>query len=192
MIYPLLNLPTELLESILLCIDTAKDLLHLALTCKFLSEMIIPDHLNFIDIWSPVHERNKAIWRMLKTYPSLAKRTLKLHVIYEVERIAGYVPGGSGLHYAWDHTMRTKRYVAPESSPDEEPYALFNAALRHMENLLYFSLRHAMPGTQFHEALTSISARCSQLRGLHISMSHERRRQEISPQTLVCGFSFLL
>ncbi|KIJ52743.1 hypothetical protein M422DRAFT_242650 [Sphaerobolus stellatus SS14] len=76
---PLLNLPIDVIDTILSDIDRASDLLALSLTCRTLYSCVIPDLLPFPDASASI--QNVTIWNHLLQYPDKAKRirSISLH-----------------------------------------------------------------------------------------------------------------
>ncbi|KIJ35173.1 hypothetical protein M422DRAFT_100027, partial [Sphaerobolus stellatus SS14] len=68
----LIKLPLELVQEIIGNIDKPTDLFTLALTCKSLSNLVIPDHLDYRFIQcSPA---DTPVWQHLIKQPHLSRR----------------------------------------------------------------------------------------------------------------------
>jgi hypothetical protein len=78
-IFPLLRCPSELIELIIFYVALPSDLLHLALTCRSLCDMIIPSHLEFRNIsCGPLFEH---IWTYLINVPAQARMVRRLRLL---------------------------------------------------------------------------------------------------------------
>ncbi|KIJ43590.1 hypothetical protein M422DRAFT_105871, partial [Sphaerobolus stellatus SS14] len=67
-------LPIEIIENILSDMDSPADLLHLALTCKVLHDIIIPLHLHYRELNISMHPDPIELWHGLIVETHLARR----------------------------------------------------------------------------------------------------------------------
>ncbi|KIJ23976.1 hypothetical protein M422DRAFT_99930, partial [Sphaerobolus stellatus SS14] len=74
----LLDLPLELLEWAISCIELPNDLLYLACTCRALSKLVIPHHLEYRHIRTDAS--NQTLWDHLASKPGLASRVHHLEL----------------------------------------------------------------------------------------------------------------
>lgn len=64
------HLPSESLENVIFHVETPKDLLNVALTCKYLHDLIIPTyHLHLTNISCSVAETSSTFWQKLSASP---------------------------------------------------------------------------------------------------------------------------
>ncbi|KAL4269056.1 F-box domain-containing protein [Pleurotus pulmonarius] len=74
----ILDLPPELLEDVLSQLDSTSDLLHLALSCKAFSQLIIPHHIYTRSL--DVHPRQVAILSLLTNVPLYNSRIRTIRI----------------------------------------------------------------------------------------------------------------
>ncbi|KDQ63961.1 hypothetical protein JAAARDRAFT_682744 [Jaapia argillacea MUCL 33604] len=116
----LLSIPLELVHSIVDKLDKPSDILALALTCRFLKDILIPFVLNYREIVTVWETRYFPLWKRLAQDPSLAQNVRNLRV--EVD-----LPGPPITIVDSD-----------ESTPESLEITIFQG-LGHMSNLVEFS-----------------------------------------------------
>lgn len=166
----LLEIPEELLELILLSLQSPKDLLHLALTCNILFDKIIPSHLNYIDISTDLH--NSTFWETLGSCPKLTKRLRRLEILDEdTYRCAVQDGYKSGLRVRQATCSLTKYgsgvEIVSRQSPGESS-CLSTSLLRSMTGLNSLALKQRMTQETFHDILTALCDPSTQLNALSI------------------------
>ncbi|KIJ23495.1 hypothetical protein M422DRAFT_106596, partial [Sphaerobolus stellatus SS14] len=65
-------LPTELQEEIISMVDSPADLLHLALTCRRVHDLVIPYHLEYRELYGDTIP--SSLWPCIAAQPNLARR----------------------------------------------------------------------------------------------------------------------
>ncbi|KDQ53579.1 hypothetical protein JAAARDRAFT_429263 [Jaapia argillacea MUCL 33604] len=74
----MLALPLELVDGIVDFVDDRPDILSLALTCRFLTDRLIPSVLDYREIATSIQP--KALWTQLAENPSLAQNIRVLRI----------------------------------------------------------------------------------------------------------------
>ncbi|KIJ24748.1 hypothetical protein M422DRAFT_178479, partial [Sphaerobolus stellatus SS14] len=75
---PLQDLAIELIDTIVFEVERPSDLLAFSLTCRAISQRIIPDQLPFRDVEESIN--NLHIWDSLLEHPDLAARIRSIHL----------------------------------------------------------------------------------------------------------------
>lgn len=165
----LLEIPEELIELILLCLQTPRDLLNLALTCKTLCEKIMPTHLNFIDISSDLYDCT--LWKALNGCPKLAGRIRKLEVLdedtYSCALKDGYKTGVRQCARICDGGATTTSL----SDGLIDSVLLFGSSLRLMKNLNFLALKQPTTLETLHDVLITTSDPGIRLEALSINLN---------------------
>ncbi|KIJ48091.1 hypothetical protein M422DRAFT_103629, partial [Sphaerobolus stellatus SS14] len=76
-------LPVELCDVIIFLITSTKDLLNLALTCRQLCQLILPDHIDYRRVVCSTSD--EFVWEHLLNRPDLAKRVYSVKILDDAE-----------------------------------------------------------------------------------------------------------
>lgn len=150
----LFDLPLELADAILDCVDAPSDVLSLARTCKTLHALAVPDHLHYRHIFVRACATEGALWAHLAAHPRRARAVRVLRIggkervgPPEVISTTASLPDGVGLEPELEVARGT---CSPGAVANREcvlrAQAALIKALRHMSGLqevLWDSGEHA-------------------------------------------------
>ena len=119
------RLAPELINYICLYISNPGDLLSFALTCKIVSEVITPDHLELRHIRCDF--RRISLWERLVQLPEIASRIVSLELVDErtpghYERTRRHIPNVE--HYVFDPILPTHSQLIAAHHSERDPQGL--------------------------------------------------------------------
>jgi len=138
------ELPLELLEQIISAIEKPNDLLSCGLTSKHLHDIIIPFHIQFRIIRTPLSQIG--LWKLLSSQPRLAANVRYLTVVGETEE-PRVDPSLQIPAFVRDQTQSTSVVKLPSSKQVDSYLEEFLTSLNLMRNLawLYWTPVHISP-----------------------------------------------
>lgn len=161
------TLPNELLISIILWLDSPRDLLHLSLTNRFFFEIIVPNILYFTSISCDLPSRIPIVWKTLKDQPHLAKQIRSLDVISEEDYTrltsSGYKSGFRINAQTWSSIWHSN----PLLKFDKETIKVTNI-IGCMEKLSFLTMKISLTDSDLRDILKNLMAFCSGLKMLSL------------------------
>lgn len=131
------DLPAELLERTVGFIDLPKELLPLALTCKLVCNLIIPNHLEYRVI--ETHSSNLSLWQSLAANPLLSANVRILRISHEYSPLPqlSVVPNSNLLSSA--KVTISDPLSSQSAAHCEEAVNIITGCLRNLRNLTHFT-----------------------------------------------------
>ncbi|RDB26605.1 hypothetical protein Hypma_005568 [Hypsizygus marmoreus] len=167
--------PVELLDQICLHVESPNDLLSVALTCKQLSRIAIPGHIEFRVLRCDF--QRDSLWKALLAQPSLAAKIHTLDIIseqgYDLDNGPVIVP--RSLLSAEGGEVKSP----PDVHDDEKSFALLGDVIRRMPRLRRFHWLHHST-RPVNGVFSALNATCGDLEDVEVLNFDDSYRTSIS------------